>query len=179
MFLHRLVLLWSEYKNKPKTVKVPISLGMYHIIHSQIMQHLDKILSDQQHDFRKRRSCDSLLILTLHDLAAALEKGEQIDAIVLDFSKARDKVSHQLLAIKLVTAKLLQWIESFLAGTSKYWWMDSHLVQHQSPSVFRREAGKPAATCLLPTLHSNSGTCHRRSLRILLFLFADVIPSCT
>ena len=63
-----------------------------HIIQSQIMRHLDihQILSDQQHGFRKKRSCESQLILTVQDLAAALEENEQMDAILLDFSKAFD-----------------------------------------------------------------------------------------
>jgi len=46
-----------------------------HILHSQIMTHLDKhrILTDQPHRFRKRRSTESQLILTLHDLAKGLD----------------------------------------------------------------------------------------------------------
>jgi len=51
----------------------PISLTsvcckiMEHIMHSQIMQHLDEhgILSDAQHGFRMRRLCDTKLLLTL------------------------------------------------------------------------------------------------------------------
>ena len=67
------------------------------------MRHLDahNILSDQQLCFQKKRSCDSQLILTLQDLSAGLEAGEQIDAVLLDFSKAFDKVSHQRLSLKL------------------------------------------------------------------------------
>ena len=62
----------SEYSKKETNYK-PISLTiiccktMEHIIHSQVMQHLDtnKILCDQQHGFRKRRSCKSQLLITL------------------------------------------------------------------------------------------------------------------
>ena len=71
---------------------IPISLTsiccktLEHIVHSQVMKHLEqhKILSDQQHGFRKRRSCESQLVLTVQDLTASLEVGEQIDAILLD-----------------------------------------------------------------------------------------------
>ena len=40
---------------------------MEHVIHSQIVQHLNthKILSDQHHVFRQRRSRESQLIITL------------------------------------------------------------------------------------------------------------------
>jgi hypothetical protein len=54
------------------------------------------ILSDKQHGFRKKRSCESQLILTIQDLAAGLNSKSQIDAILLDFSKAFDKVPHEL-----------------------------------------------------------------------------------
>jgi hypothetical protein len=59
------------------------------------------ILSDNQHGFRKKRSCESQLILTIQDLAAGLNSKSQTDAILLDFSKAFDKVPHERLAAKL------------------------------------------------------------------------------
>ena len=85
------------------------------------MKYLDchHILSDQQHGFRKRRSCESQLITTVHDLTSGLDKRQQIDAILLDFSKAFDKVAHRRLATKLqhygIRNKTLAWIQSFLA----------------------------------------------------------------
>ena len=41
------------------------------------------------------------LILTVQDLAAGLRDGEQIDAMILDYSKAFYKVLHHRLATKL------------------------------------------------------------------------------
>ena len=89
------------------------------------MHHLDhhNILSDNQHGFRKKRSCESQLILNIQDLASSLEDGERIDAVLLDFSKAFDKVPHQRLLLKLQqygsSGHLLSWIESFLTGRSQ------------------------------------------------------------
>ena len=47
-----------------------------HIIHCSIIHHLtdNNILSDAQHGFRKRRSCDTQLIITIDDLAKVLDK---------------------------------------------------------------------------------------------------------
>ena len=116
----------------------PISLTsiccktLEHIVHSQVMKHLEqhKILSDQQHGFRKRRSCESQLVLTMQDLAASLEVGEQIDAILLDFSKAFDKVPHQRLVQKLshygIRGTLINWIQSFLSDRSQRVLIDNH-----------------------------------------------------
>ena len=53
----------------------------------------NKILTDHQHGLRKR-SCEILL-------AVALDRRQQADVILLDFSKAFDKVPHDRLAVKL------------------------------------------------------------------------------
>jgi len=86
----------SPANYRPITLTSVCCKIMEHIMHSQIMQHLDEhgILSDAQHWFRKHRSCETQLLLTLQDLSAALDNSEQIDAILLDFSKAFDKVPY-------------------------------------------------------------------------------------
>jgi hypothetical protein len=47
------------------------------------MDHFDRwnILTDKQHGFRRRRSCESQLIITIDALAKSLAKGEQVDVI--------------------------------------------------------------------------------------------------
>ena len=117
------------------------------------MQHLDhhNILSDSQHGFRKKRSCESQLILTIQDQASSLEDGEQIDAVLLDFSKAFDKVPHQRLLLKLqhygIRGHLLSWIESFLTGRSQ-----KVLVEGKSSSSVPVASGVPQGTVLGPML---------------------------
>ena len=65
-----------------------------HIIHSQVMDHFDRhsILSNSQHGFRSRRSCETQLAITI---ARTLDEGGQVDIVLLDFAKAFDKVPHQ------------------------------------------------------------------------------------
>ena len=104
----------------------PISLTsicckvLEHIIHSHAMKHLSRynILSDAQHGFRKNRSTESQLILTCNEHAKALNSNEQLDSILLDFSKAFDKVPHKRLLHKLshygIRGKILAWIQDFL-----------------------------------------------------------------
>ena len=52
------------------------------------------ILTDYQHGFRKKRSCESQLITTIQDLAMGIDNATQIGAVLLHFSKAFDKVPH-------------------------------------------------------------------------------------
>ena len=80
----------------------PISLTsvtskiLEHIVHSSIMDHLDKhsSLNTFQHGFRQKRSCET-------QLADCLNGKGQIDAVLLDFSKAFDKVDNEKLLTKL------------------------------------------------------------------------------
>jgi len=56
--------------------------------------------SDQQHRFQKNRSCETQLILSISDLVKCIDDHSQTDAVLLDFSKAFDKVLHSRLLIK-------------------------------------------------------------------------------
>ena len=88
----------------------PISLTciccklMEHIVTSHIMCHADNnnILYDLQHGFRKKLSCETQLMEFIDDQKPKnLDNGQQTDCLVMDFSKAFDKVSHSLLTHKL------------------------------------------------------------------------------
>ena len=74
-----------------------------HFVNRQILNHLDayKILVDSQHGFRKRRSCETQLLLTCHDLTREIDKCGQVDMLVLDFAKAFDTVAHGHLLAKI------------------------------------------------------------------------------
>ena len=84
------------------------------------MRHLDinDVLHDAQHGFRKRRSCETQLLLSADDFLKTLDKNVQTDAILLDFSKAFDRVANKHLLKKLeaigVTGTTLGWISPFL-----------------------------------------------------------------
>ena len=98
---------------------VPCKL-LEHIVCCNIMAHLDKhkLLSDRQHAFRKRHSCETQLITVTIDWAKILDKGGQVDTFILDFKKAFDTPPRELLKSKLsgygIGGKTLKWIDSFL-----------------------------------------------------------------
>ena len=51
-----------------------VSKCFEHIVHHHIMLHVDElgILHDAQHGFRRKRLCESQLILAIHDLSKSL-----------------------------------------------------------------------------------------------------------
>ena len=111
---------WSNFR--PISLTVICCKLLEHIIHISMMCHFDScnILTDFQHGFRKARSCESQLIITVEDIANNLDDGLQTGLILLDFSKAFDKVSHLRLLHKLqhygIKGSLLTWISNFLQG---------------------------------------------------------------
>ena len=54
------------------------------------MDHLElhNILSDNQHGLKKHRSCETQLGNTIKSVAKSLDNKEQVDMLILDFSKA-------------------------------------------------------------------------------------------
>ena len=85
------------------------------------MDHLDanNILVKFQHGFRSKHSCETQLFSCVEDLSRHLDNREQLDLIILDFSKVFDKVDHIRLISKLehygVKGKLNRWIENWQA----------------------------------------------------------------
>ena len=115
------------------------------VSHTALDAH--NILSDLQHGFRAKHSCEAQLTITTQDLASALNRHRQVDMVVLDFSKAFDKVQHQRLLHKLryygVTDSALVWIGSFLSGQSQQVVVDG-AMSSQCPVL----SGVPQGTVL-------------------------------
>ena len=62
---------------------------------------MTRILYNLQHGFRENMSCETQLIMLVEDLAKSVSTGKQTDLVLLDFSKAFDKVNHSKLLWKL------------------------------------------------------------------------------
>ena len=116
---------------RPVSLTAVCSKLCEHVIAKSIMNHLEenKLLCDNQHGFRKMRSCESQLIQFVDELAKSLVGGRQVDVAVMDFSKAFDVVPHQRLLRKLefygIGGSSLVWIEDFLTGRTQQVVIDS------------------------------------------------------
>jgi len=145
-------------KAKPENYR-PISLTcitckiMEHIISSNLMTHLERnhILTDAQFGFRKNRSCETQLINTVQNLAKLLDNRSQIDTVLLDFSKAFDKVPHHRLRYKLeyygVSGSTLNWIVDFLYERTQ-----KVVLEGSCSGTASVDSGVPQGSVLAPVL---------------------------
>ena len=99
------------------------------IVHNAIYSHVAPYLSDWQHGFVRGRSCVTQLILSHHHWSKALDDGLQVDVVFLDFAKAFDGVSHDILLQKLCNLGI--------SGTLLNWCKLSHLTRERIPGYSR------------------------------------------
>jgi hypothetical protein len=116
-----IIYLRKETDERLQTIVLyPCPLYVVRSWNSEIVSHLEEnnILSENQHGFRKHRSCESQLAITLQDLSDGLNSGDQMDCILLDFSEAFAKVPNQRLLNTCsyygIRGNTLLWIASFL-----------------------------------------------------------------
>ena len=109
----------------------PISLTsivcktMEHCVRNHIVNHMmvNNLFSSQQYGFVKGRSTVLQLLNVMDMWTNAIDKGDSIDTVYLDFTKAFDKVLHNRLMGKLksigINTETLHWIKAFLSDRVK------------------------------------------------------------
>ena len=65
-----------------------------------MVNNITIIILDTQFGFHSNHSCETELLLTIDNFAKTIDHLLQIDAAILDFAKAFDKVSHHHLIHK-------------------------------------------------------------------------------
>ena len=88
---------------RPVSLTSVVCKLLENIIVSAVMRHSEEnsILTDNQHGFRRGRSCEIQLLELVEELTTNLESGKQTDVLIMDFNKAFDKVNHSLLLHKV------------------------------------------------------------------------------
>lgn len=148
----------SGSKTSPLNYR-PISLTstccklLEHVIFKSLVSFLEDnaFFSSSQHGFRKTYSCETQLLSFTHKLHHILDESSFADCIFMDFSKAFDKVCHQLLLHKLsflnLDPNLFKWIESFLLNRLQFVSANGH-----NSSFTDVHSGVPQGSVLGPLL---------------------------
>jgi hypothetical protein len=124
-----------------------------HIITRHILAHSENhsLLTSLQHGFRSGLSCETQLLLTIQDITQAYNLKQQIDMIILDFSKAFDTVPHNRLLAKLehygIRGPILAWIREFLTNREQ-----RVIIEGEASSSVHVDSGVPQGTVLGPLL---------------------------
>ncbi|XP_071480876.1 uncharacterized protein [Diadema antillarum] len=124
-----------------------------HIICKHLLDYLEEnnILTHLNHGFRSGYSTETQLITALHDLLHANDQRKQSDIIVLDLSKAFDKVPHENLLHKLtsigITGPTHSWLRNFLTKRCM-----RVVIDGESSHDAHVDSGVPQGTVLGPLL---------------------------
>ena len=96
---------------------------MEKIIRDELVNHMERnnlFTAQAQHGFISGRTCTTQLLEVMEEITQALDKGEDVDVIYLDFVQAFDKVPHQRLLQKLsaygIKGKAYNWMKGFLSN---------------------------------------------------------------
>ena len=98
---------------------------MEKIIRDAIVKHMTEndLFSKAQHGFIKGKSCVTQLLEFLEDITQAIDNGEDVYIVYLDFCKAFDKVPHKRLLKTIhgygIRGKIYNWVKEFLSGSNR------------------------------------------------------------
>ncbi|GAB0201630.1 WD repeat-containing protein 46 [Grus japonensis] len=118
----------KEGKKEDARTHRPVSLTsipgemMEQLILGVINKHVEekKVTGSGQHGFTKGKSCLTNLIVFCDGMAGWVDEGRAVDVVYLDFSKAFDTISHNVLVSKLRTRGsdewTVRWVENQLNG---------------------------------------------------------------
>ncbi|GAU90642.1 hypothetical protein RvY_03031 [Ramazzottius varieornatus] len=161
---------------RPISLLPPISELFEKIVASHLTNYLNGkgLLPDSQFGLRQQRSTEMQLIHMAHQYTQALLRREEVDAVLLDCSKAFDMIPHSTITASLsnhgVEGELKVLFSDYLRGRSQRVVVDGH---------FLSERGVPSGTSqgsnLCPILFIIAVNNLAKKLRCFVMQYADDI----
>lgn len=141
----------SNYR--PVSLTSQVCKVLESIIRDKIVDHLEanNLLNEAQHGFRKGRSCLTNILETLEQWTKILDEGDCVDVAYLDFKKAFDLVSHELLIHKMkkygISGQILEWVKNFLHDRTQ-----KVVIRGTASEAVKVTSGVPQGSVLGPIL---------------------------
>ena len=117
-------LVFSNYR--PVSVLPVFSKLLERLMYNRLISFINenKLLYDYQFGFQKGKSTYMAMVMLIDKISDALDRGDCVIGVFLDFSKAFDTVDHKILLQKLKIYGIknvpLQWFESYLSERTQY-----------------------------------------------------------
>ena len=117
-------MMFSNYR--PVSVLPVFSKNLERLMYNRLLSFINKykLLYSYQFGFRAEHSPNLAMIFLVDKISNALEKGDYVLGLFLDFSKAFDTVNHDILFIKLehygIRGLALEWFRSYLSERKQF-----------------------------------------------------------
>lgn len=123
----------SEKDFRPISLLCALSKALEKLVHDQMVAYLtqNKLLDRYQSGFRGGHSTTSALLNVCEDIRGAMDRKMMTILVLFDFSKAFDRVDHDILLSKLESLKVsgvsLSWFHSYLRSRKQcVFYKDGH-----------------------------------------------------
>ena len=144
-------MVFSNYR--PVSVLPVFSKLLERLVYNRLISHINenKLLYEYQFGFQKGKSTYLAIMMLVDKSTEALDQGECVVGVFLDFSKAFDTVDHNILLQKMhrygICGVELLWFEDYLSNRMQY-------VTHNNHKSFREKitCGVPQGSILGPIL---------------------------
>ena len=110
----------SKNNYRPLSILTALSKILEGLICDQLSCYMNDIMSMHLSAYRKRYSCNNLLIKCIEEMRKSLDNGEYVGCLLIDLSNAFDSIPHSLLLAKLnaygVSLSACSYVQSYLSN---------------------------------------------------------------
>ena len=110
----------SKNNYRPLSILTALSKILEGLICDQLSCYMNDIMSMHLSAYRKRYSCNNLLIKCIEEIRKSLDNGEYVGCLLIDLSNAFDSIPHSLLLPKLnaygVSLSACSYVQSYLSN---------------------------------------------------------------